>query len=92
MNEVLPTTNTPQAAVTVANKWKNFLAGQQQQDQTQSGGFTVNLPTVEGYGGGQIQVGSGSTLGQLPVTQRQLGGITNGGLYGGGNTSINVLS
>jgi len=91
MNEALPTTNTPQAAVTAANKWKNFLATGQQQDQTQAGGFTVNLPTVDGYGGGQIQVGSGSTLGQLPVTQKQLGGMSGGSLYGSG-VNFNVLS
>jgi len=88
MNELLPTTNTPQAALSAANKWKQYLSNQQQTD-----GLTFNVPNIEGYGGGQVRIGgTTSTLGQVPVSQRTLGGIVNGGLYGGANTSINVLS
>ena len=88
MGDTSTTTNTPQAAVSAANKWKEYLANKQQ-----TGGLTLNVPNIEGYGGGQIQIGGPtSTLGQVPVTQRLLDGVASGGLYGGANTSINVLS
>jgi hypothetical protein len=90
MGDTSTTPNTPQAAVAASNKWKQYLANQAQQ---QSGGVTLNLPTIDGFGGGQVQIGApNSTLGQVPVSQRPLGGIVSGGLYGGNNTSINVLS
>lgn len=88
MGDISMTANTPQAAVAASNKWKDYLQAKQQQQQ--AGGLTFNVPTIDGYGGGQVQIGGPtSTLGQVPITQRRLGGISNAGLYG---DSLNVLS
>lgn len=75
-------------AVAASKKWQSYSSQQKPSDS----GTTLNIPAVGGVTpGGTLTIG-GSTLGQIPATYRQLGGMTGGGLSSSSGVAPSVYS
>lgn len=88
MDDVSKGFEARQDAVKSANKWRDYSSQQKAADS----GTTINVPTIPGVtSGGALNIG-GSTLGQIPASYRQLGGVTAGGLTSSSGVTPSVYS
>jgi len=77
MQDAATPINTPQAAVTAARKWKDYL----------SPSTNIDIPSVGDYGGGQVQI-SGDLMSKVGNLLK--GGSSSSGLSSSG--SLNTLN